>query len=125
MAGDEHHVLVVDDNQVDRLKLTRILEGEGYAVSAAEEGRGALDLLRSQAFDLVLLDVAMPGMNGYEVLEAMMADGNLRGTPVIVISALDEADTEAKCRDLGARDYVSKSSSAEILKARVAACLDT
>ena len=124
MTDDKRHVLVVDDNQVDRLKLTRILQGEGLVVSGAEGGRQALALLREQRFDLVLLDVAMPEMNGYEVLEAMQADRALRDIPVIVISALEEADAQAKCRELGAKGYVSKSSGTDDLKSQVAACLE-
>jgi CheY-like chemotaxis protein len=115
---------VVDDNQVDRLKLTRILEGEGHTMSVSGDGREALEMLRSQSFDLVLLDIAMPEMSGYQVLEAMKADSSLQNTPVIAISATDESDIAAKCADLGAEDYVSKSSDPEALKARVAACLE-
>ena len=124
MADQDSHLLVVDDNQVDRLKFQRILEGEGHLVSVAEEGQQALDMLRTQSFDLVLLDIAMPEMNGYEVLEAMKADSALQRIPVIVISALDEGDSAARCKDLGADGYVSKSSDAEVLKTRVADCLE-
>lgn len=119
------HVLVVDDNEVDRLKLTRILEGEGHTVSGAGEGHEALAMLRAQPFELVLLDIAMPEMDGYAVLESMQAERGLRDIPVLMISAVEGTEAEAKCRNLGARGYVSKSSSAEVLKARVADCLGT
>lgn len=117
------HVLVVDDNQVDRLKLTRILEAGGHTVSGAEGGHKALEMLRSQHFDLVLLDIAMPEMDGYAVLESMQAEQDLCVIPVIMISAVEGAEAEEKCRNLGARGYVSKSSSTEVLKAQVADCL--
>lgn len=124
MGERASRLLLVDDNQVDRVKLSRILEGEGHAVDACDDGRKALELLRSESFDLVLLDIAMPDMDGYHVLDAMKADSSLRSTPVIAISASDASDVAVKCKDLGADDYVSKSSGPDVLKARVAACLE-
>jgi phosphoserine phosphatase RsbU/P len=83
--------LLVDDNEDNRYTLNRRLQREGYAnLTSAVDGRQALELLGARSFDLVLLDVMMPDLNGYEVLERMRADDQLRHIPVIMISALDE-----------------------------------
>ena len=87
-------LLLVDDNEDNRYTLNRRLQREGYAnLTSAVDGRQALELLGARSFDLVLLDVMMPDLNGYEVLESMRADDQLRHIPVIMISALDEIDT--------------------------------
>ena len=124
MGDRGNRLLIVDDNQMDRVKLMRILEGEGHSVSVAGDGRQALEMLRAQPFDLILLDIAMPEMDGYQMLHALKADGALQNTPVIAISAMDESNIAAKCADLGAEDYISKSSDPELLKARIASCLE-
>jgi sigma-B regulation protein RsbU (phosphoserine phosphatase) len=101
------------------------LQREGYQnLTAATDGQQALDLLRSRPFDLVLLDVMMPGLNGYEVLERMRADAQLRHIPVIMISALDEIDSVIRCIELGAEDYLSKPFNPTLLRARVGASLE-
>ena len=74
----------------------------------AEHGRQALELLDARAFDLVLLDIMMPEMNGFEVLETMKASSKLRDIPVVMISALDEIDSIVRCIELGAEDYLPK-----------------
>jgi len=118
-------ILVVDDNEDNRYTLTRRLKREGYEnLTTAEDGRQALDLLGTQRYDLVLLDVMMPGMNGYEVLERMRADRVLRHIPVIMISALDEIDSVIRCIELGAEDYLSKPFNPTLLRARVGASLE-
>ena len=124
MTDHQRRVLIVDDNQMDRLKMTRMLEADDHAGACAEEGQKALQMMRDNPVDLVLLDIAMPTMSGFEVLEAMKADRALRHIPVIMISALDEADTQQRCHDMGADDYLSKSSDAATLKSRVAAFLE-
>jgi CheY-like chemotaxis protein len=80
----------------------------GYTVEMAEDGRQALELLREQPFDLVLLDIIMPELDGYQVLEQMKADSRLRHIPVIVISAEQELDSVVKGIELGAEDYLPK-----------------
>jgi sigma-B regulation protein RsbU (phosphoserine phosphatase) len=118
-------VLVVDDNDDNRFTLSMRLETCGYSnILTAENGREALDKMRSGPVDLVLLDIMMPEMNGYEVLEHLKADRELRDVPVIVISALDEMDSVIKCIELGAEDYLAKPFNPTLLRARVGASLE-
>src|SRR5215813_15160519 len=85
-------LLVVDDNKVNRLLLTRSLEQQGHSVFSAEHGRAGLEMLRREAFDLLLLDIEMPEMDGFEVLEQLVKDLQLRDLPVIVTSSLEGVD---------------------------------
>jgi phosphoserine phosphatase RsbU/P len=118
-------LLIVDDNEDNRYTLTRRLNREGYEnLTPAADGQQALDLLQSRSFDLVLLDVMMPGLNGYEVLGRMHADSRLRHIPVIMISALDEIDSVIRCIELGAEDSLSKPFNPTLLRARVGASLE-
>ena len=118
------HLLVVDDNKGNRDMLSRRLRHEGYAVETAEHGRKALEVIKSQPIDLVLLDVMMPEMNGYEVLEQLKADRNRRDIPVIMISALDEIESVVRCIEMGAEDYLPKPFNPVLLRARVTASLE-
>ena len=125
MSDEGPALLVVDDNEDNRYTLTRRLKRQGYVdVATAEHGRQALELMAARAFDLVLLDVMMPEMDGYEVLETMKADPALRGIPVVMISALDEVDSVARCVELGAEDYLTKPFNPTHLRDRVRACLE-
>ena len=125
MSEDGPVLLVVDDNEDNRYTLTRRLKRRGYDnVVTAAHGRHALDLLAARPFDLVLLDIMMPEMDGYEVLETMKADSKLRDVPVVMISALDEIDSVVRCIELGAEDYLSKPFNPTLLHARVGACLE-
>ena len=118
-------LLIVDDSEDNRYTLTLLLHREGYGdVSTADDGRQALARLRERPIDLVLLDVMMPEMNGYEVLEAMQGDPGLRSIPVIVISAVDQMESVVRCVELGAADYLTKPFNAVLLRARIAASLD-
>jgi sigma-B regulation protein RsbU (phosphoserine phosphatase) len=118
-------LLVVDDNEDNRYTLTRRLKREGYTnLATADNGRQALEALNSRRFDLVLLDVMMPDMNGYQVLEHLKADRQLRDVPVIMISALDEMDSIIRCIELGAEDYLAKPFNPTLLRARVGASLE-
>ena len=118
------HLLIVDDNKVNRLLLGRGLEQQGHAVAFAANGRQALDMLRAQAFDLVLLDVLMPELDGYQVLEQLTSDTRLRNIPVIMTSSLDELDSVVKCIEMGAEDYLAKPVNPVLLRARVGASLE-
>ena len=102
------HILAVDDNRMSRLKLARTLEGGGYSVSQADGGRTAIDMLRSGGFDLVLLDILMPEVDGFQVLREMKNDADLQNIPVIVISGLEDMDSVDRCLAAGADDFLSK-----------------
>jgi adenylate cyclase len=117
-------ILVVDDNRMNRLMLARGLEQQGHKVTFAENGRQALELLAAQDFDLILLDIEMPEMNGYQVLESLAADVHWRQIPVIMISAVEEIDSVVKCIEMGAADYLNKPFNPILLKARVDSCLE-
>ncbi|MBA3547263.1 MAG: response regulator [Nannocystis sp.] len=122
--SDTGKILVVDDNESNRNMLSRRLERQGHRVKLAEDGKRALEMLREEDFDLVLLDVMMPEMDGYQVLEHLHADDKLRGLPVIMISALDQLDTVVKSIELGAEDYLPKPFNPVVLRARIGACLE-
>src|SRR5574339_323788 len=117
-------LLVVDDNKVNRILLARGLESQGHRVETAENGRQALEKLRRDPFDLVLLDIEMPEMNGYQVLETCLQDPELRDIPIIMTSSLDELDSVVKCVELGAEDYLNKPINPVLLRARVNASLE-
>ncbi|HUP07916.1 MAG TPA: adenylate/guanylate cyclase domain-containing protein [Caldimonas sp.] len=117
-------LLVVDDNKVNRLLLARSLELQGHRVTTAENGRVALGLLRERGFDLLLLDMEMPEMDGFQVLEALTADRALRDLPVIVTSSLEGLANVVRCIELGAEDYLSKPVNPVLLKARIGASLE-
>jgi adenylate cyclase len=117
-------ILVVDDNEGNRDMLARRLARQGYDVHAAGGGHAALDLLAKRAVDLVLLDVMMPDLDGYAVLQRLKGDPALRHIPVLMISALDEIDSVVRCIRLGADDYLTKPFEPVLLQARVGACLE-
>jgi CheY-like chemotaxis protein len=117
-------LLVVDDNEMNRDMLSRRLERQGHTVRIAENGRQALELIRAEPFDLVLLDIMMPEMNGYQVLEELKNDPALRHIPVIMISAVDEIESVVRCIELGADDYLPKPFNPVLLKARLGASLE-
>jgi class 3 adenylate cyclase len=121
---DSSHILVVDDNKMNRLLLARGLEQQGHHVSFAENGRQALEMLHAQGFDLVLLDVLMPEMDGYQVLGELMADTDLKNVPVIMVSAVGELDSVVKCIEMGADDYLPKPINPVLLKARIGSSLE-
>jgi class 3 adenylate cyclase len=122
--GEKGDVLVVDDNRVNRLLVARTLEQLGHRVAFAENGRQAVAALRQRPADLVLLDIEMPEMNGYQTLDALRADPKLRDIPVVMMSSVDEVDSVARCVEMGAEDYLFKPVNAVLLRARVAASLE-
>jgi len=117
-------ILIADDNRVNRLLLGRGLEHDGHTVVFAEHGGEALDLLRRGHFDLMLLDVLMPELDGYGVLEELQGDPHLRDIPVIVTSSLDELDSVVRCLKMGAEDYLTKPVNPVLLNARINASLE-
>jgi class 3 adenylate cyclase len=122
--GASGRVLVVDDNRVNSLLLGRALEQQGLSVEFAENGRQALDLLGRGDFDLMLLDVEMPELDGYAVLAELKGDPRLRELPVIMTSALDELDSVVRCIELGAEDYLTKPVNPVLLQARIQSSLE-
>lgn len=117
------YVLVVDDVEANRDVLMRRLRREGYRVAVAAGGRRALQMLAKQEFDLILLDLMMPDLNGFEVLARLKADERLRQIPVIMISALGEAEGVIRCIEAGAEDYLHKPFDPVLLRARINASL--
>jgi sigma-B regulation protein RsbU (phosphoserine phosphatase) len=124
MENGPARLLVVDDNEMNRDLLSRRLRQEGHFVTTANDGRQALERIHAEPFDLVLLDVMMPEMDGYRVLEQLRQEQWLFRLPVIMISAISELDSVVRCIELGATDYLPKPFNAVLLKARVAATLE-
>jgi signal transduction histidine kinase len=117
------HILVVDDNRMNRVKLAISLEQQGHTVESAEDGETALVMLAERRYDAVLLDIVMPGLDGFQVLERIKGDAALRDIPVIVISAVDEIDSAVRCIESGAEDYLPKPFNPVLLRARLNASL--
>ena len=124
MAETGARLLVADDNKVNRLLLSRSLELQGHRVVTAENGRIALELLGHEAFDLLLLDMEMPEMDGFQVLEHLAGDAQLRDLPVIVTSSLEGVAHVVRCLELGADDFLHKPVNPVLLKARIDSSLE-
>jgi two-component system, cell cycle response regulator len=118
------HILVVEDNDANRVMLCRRLNKQGFATTEAANGREALDRIPERRFDLVLLDIMMPEVDGYTVLRELKADPELQAIPVIMISAVDEMASVVRCIEMGAEDYLAKPYDPVLLQARINACLD-
>lgn len=118
------HILVVDDNEGNRDMLSRQLVRQGHTVATASDGQAALDRLRAESFDLVLLDMMMPVLDGYSTLDAIKTDPALRHLPVIMISALDELASVVRCIERGAEDFLPKPFNPTLLRARIGAGLE-
>lgn len=119
MSDVKGHLLIVDDNKVNRLLMSRSVELLGHRASVAENGLIAMQMLREDTFDMLLLDIEMPQMDGFEVLEALKSDANLRDLPVIVTSSLEGLENVVRCIELGAEDYIPKPVNKTLLNARV------
>jgi CheY-like chemotaxis protein len=124
MAEHSARLLIVDDNKVNRLLLSRSVELLGHRIALAENGRVALDKLRKEPFDLLLLDIEMPELDGFAVLEQLKTDLKLRDVPVIVTSSIEGLDNIIRCIELGAEDYLPKPVNQVLLKARIGAILE-
>ncbi|HLF39993.1 MAG TPA: response regulator, partial [Acidimicrobiia bacterium] len=123
-AGADGTVLVVDDDPENRDVLARWLKRLGYSVLQAVDGAEALEVLRAQPVDLMLLDLRMPGLDGFGVLEARHHDPVLRDVPTVMISGSGELDSVVRCIEMGAEDYLPKPFDPVLLRARVGACLE-
>jgi adenylate cyclase len=124
VADPAAHLLIVDDNKVNRLLLSRSVQMQGHRAALAENGRVALEMLQREPFDLLLLDIEMPEMDGFAVLERLKADPQLRDLPVIVTSSVEGLDNVVRCIGLGAEDYLPKPVNPVLLKARIGASLE-
>jgi two-component system, cell cycle response regulator len=116
-------ILVVDDDGINRMVLSRDLAEEGHRITVVEDGTRALEALRAEAFDVVLLDVLMPGLDGYATLAEIERDEKLRHVPVIMVSALEDIESVVRCIELGAADYLPKPFDPVLLRARINGCL--
>jgi sigma-B regulation protein RsbU (phosphoserine phosphatase) len=124
MTDRTGHVLVVDDNRVNRMMLRGMLQQQGHQVEVASNGKEALDLVNNQRFDLVLLDIVMPELDGFQVLDHMKSDVGLRDIPIIMISSLENISSVITCIEKGAEDFLHKPYDTVLLKARIGACLE-
>ncbi|MEM7390969.1 MAG: response regulator [Verrucomicrobiota bacterium] len=116
-------VLVVDDTEDNRLIIQRMLEPEGYELSEAADGREALEKLEAEDFDMLLLDIMMPEVTGFEVLERVREKPALARTPIIVLTALTDVESVVRCIQLGAEDYLTKPLKSVLLKTRIQSVL--
>lgn len=112
-------LLVVDDNEMNRDVLSRRLEKAGYEVIAVEDGKKALNVLENHKFDLVLLDIMMPEMDGFATLEAIRGKQETKELPVVMLTSVNELDDVKRCIGLGANDYVLKPYDIDELKKRI------
>ncbi len=123
MTGQTYSLLIVDDNAMNRDMLARRLEREGYAITTASGGKAALELVGKQDFDLVLLDILMPDIDGYQVLEQLKADARTREIPVVMLTAVHEMDSVVRCFEMGVEDYLTKPFNIPFVKSRISSCL--
>ena len=123
MEFQNFQVLIVDDNEINRDMLARRLRRKDFELSMAVDGREALSMLQSKPYDLILLDIMMPEVDGYAVLKYIKKESRFHNIPVIMISALEEMDSVMKCMEIGADDYLTKPFDPDMLKAAVNRCL--
>jgi adenylate cyclase len=123
VSSESAWILVVDDDPINRQMLTRLLEQDGYRVDTASDGQRGLEMLRADPFDIVLLDLVMPEIDGYEVLTRIKKDDALKHLPVLMITAVDDVSSAARCIEAGAEDYLPKPFDAVVLRARITASL--
>ena len=119
----KYKILIVDDNATNRDLLSRQVTTQGYQAGVAANGKEAIAMIQTGIYDLILLDIIMPDIDGYQVLKWIRA-GAWRHIPTIMISALDEIDSVVKCIEMGAADYLAKPFNPTLLKARLGACLE-
>ncbi|GMT42534.1 MAG: two-component system response regulator [bacterium] len=124
MNNSEYSLLIVDDNEMNRDLLSRRLNKCGFATSMAKDGMEALSMIEAEDYDLMLLDIMMPKMDGHQVLAYMKSSEKLRHIPVIMISSVDETNTVVKCIEMGAEDYLPKPFNPVLLNARIRASLE-
>jgi sigma-B regulation protein RsbU (phosphoserine phosphatase) len=117
-------ILIIDDDATNRQIMSRQLERQGHVVVTADNGRDALKLLKNVPFDMILLDIMMPEMSGFEILKRVKLDEHLREMPIIVISAFDDPVAMASCIEMGAEDYLPRDFDPIILRARIGSIME-
>lgn len=117
-------ILAADDDNYNLEILAKFLHKQGHVVTTVEDGQQALEALKVGSFDLVLLDIMMPNLDGFETLKCIKGRDDLMSTPVIMISALDELSSVVRCIEFGAEDYLPKPYNATLLRARIGSCLE-
>jgi len=122
-ATPEYRILVVDDSAINREILATQVQAEGYQVATAKDGKQAIQMIQTETFDLILLDIIMPEIDGYQVLQ-WIRSSPWKNIPTIMISALEQTDSVVKCIEMGAEDYLTKPFNSVLLKARLGACLE-
>lgn len=123
MKTEPGRILIVEDDRMQRMLLTRTLTQQGHQVEAVENGWDALITLKNRPFDVVLCDITMPDMDGFQVLERIMADETLKHIPVVMVSGFGEMTGIVMCIEMGAADYLHKPTDPALLRARVDSCL--
>ncbi|WP_170476455.1 response regulator [Ruegeria arenilitoris] len=124
MVEKTGHLLIVDDNKVNRILMTRSVEMLGHRASVAHNGKVAMQMLAEDDYDVLLLDIEMPEMDGFQVLEALKGDPTLRDLPVIVTSSVEGLENVVRCIELGAEDYIAKPVNKVLLQARLNSSLE-
>lgn len=119
MNAGNRHILITDDNPTNIILLDRVLQRMGYYISHAETGEETIRLVENEEFDLVLLDIMLPGMSGYEVLDWIRQRYSLEGLPVILISALTDESNIIEGLEMGANDYITKPINVDVVQLRV------
>jgi adenylate cyclase len=123
LSPESAWILVIDDDPINRQMLTRLLEQDGYRVDTAATGQQGLGMLHADPFDVVLLDLVMPEMDGYEVLTTIKAEEGLKHLPVLMITSVDDVASAARCIEAGAEDYLPKPFDPVVLRARITSSL--
>jgi DNA-binding response OmpR family regulator len=106
--GNNKKILVVDDSETNVLLLQKLLEEEGYESDYAYSGEAALKLLKNKSFSLILLDIMMPGLDGFDILQTLKEQDRIRNTPIIMVTAKDDYQSQKKAIEMGATDYLTK-----------------
>lgn len=101
-------ILIVDDSETNVLLLQGLLEEEGYNIEYAYSGKEALEMINKKTFDMILLDIMMPGIDGFEILQKVKEEHTTKHTHIIMVTAKDDEENQRKAQEMGANDYVTK-----------------
>ena len=124
MKNNTLHILVVDDDMLARMTAVQSVKQSGHTAAMADGGAAAKEMLQSDEYDLVLLDLMMPDVDGFEVLRHIRETPKLSGIPVIMVSGSGGPESKTKCLEMGARGYLSKPLDSELLNEQILGCMD-